>query len=152
MQFQIFRYRLKNETPNREIDSILGSISEVNLPIGKGFALILRKSVIEILQSKGWSAKVRLHQISQISITAIKGDTGLCLQTGNVSRVYADLLKLQYLFLHKVILSSVYILPSKTLADEVGSNAANFERMKKELELFYEIVTIPILMIGLERE
>jgi hypothetical protein len=98
---------------------------------------------------KGWSSKVKLSLNSNITITAMNGKVALCLQTGNMGRFYSDLLKLQYLFQKRRITSAIYILPTKYLAKKMGSNLANFERLVIELKLFQEVITIPILVIGL---
>ena len=67
-----------------------------------------------------------------------------------MSRFYADLLKLQYLFQKGIISKALYLLPSKHNAKIIGSNVANYERMTKELQLFNNIITIPIFVIGID--
>ena len=51
------------------------------------------------LTRRGWSGEVFLSSESKITISGQRGDIGLALQFGNVSRIYADLLKLQSMFL-----------------------------------------------------
>lgn len=109
----------------------------------------VRKAIVSELRLQGWSSQVRLAHGSNITITAISGDLGLCLQTGNMSRMYADLLKLQYLYTKGVIGSGVYIVPTREMACEMGSNLAHFERLTAELSIFFEIITIPLHVIGL---
>ncbi len=77
-------------------------------------------------------------------------NVALCLQTGNMSRFYADLLKLEYLFKDRKAIAAVYIIPTKRRAREMGSNLAHFERFVEELDLFKDIITVPTLVIGLE--
>src|SRR5712692_11422920 len=58
-----------------------------------------RSSILDTLRSKhGWSDETTLSPDAKISIPARKGDIALCVQTGNMGRFYADLLKLEYLF------------------------------------------------------
>ena len=83
----------------------------------------------------------------------MKGKIALCLQTGNMARFYADLLKLQAQFLDGKITSAIYILPTKRAAKKMGENMANFERMVSELKnLFSKVITVPLLVYGFEQE
>jgi hypothetical protein len=56
---------------------------------------------------------------------------------------------LQYLYKQGRINSAIYILPTKHLASNIGSNLANFERLTTELKLFHEVITLPMLVIGI---
>jgi ABC-type siderophore export system fused ATPase/permease subunit len=78
------------------------------------------------------------------------GQIGLCLQTGNMARFYADLLKLQLLFSKGRIRQAVYILPTRRSARVIGENMAQFERLVDELEIFAEVISVPMLVIGFE--
>lgn len=80
----------------------------------------------------------------------MKDSVGLCLQTGNVGRFYADMLKLQTLYLNGKIESGIVILPTNHAAKLMGDNLANFERFIRELNLYKKIITIPIHVIGIE--
>ena len=71
------------------------------------------------------------------------------MQTGNISRMYADLIKLQYLYQKDKINSAFYLLPSKESAKIIGDNVANIERLSNELLLYRYIISLPILVIGL---
>ena len=86
---------------------------------------------------------------SQISLTSYIDEHILCFQTGNMSRFYADLLKIQYVFEKRKAKVAIYIIPSKEAAKIMGSNIANFERFTFELNLFKEIITIPTIVIGI---
>ncbi len=71
-------------------------------------------------------------------------------QTGNVSRAFYDLLKLQYLFNRNKIEAAALAVPTRAAAVKIGSNIANFERLCGELQLYDRIVTVPILLIAFE--
>ena len=111
----------------------------------------LRARILDALSKKGWSAQVRISVDTKITITSILKDTGLCLQTGNMSRFYADLLKLQTLFRKKKVRAGIYILPTKLESKRIGSNVAHFERFVDELNVFTETLTIPLIVYGFER-
>ena len=129
--------------------SVAKIIGNLKIRIRAGCSAQLREAILKEISTKGWSSKVKLSHSSQISITAINGEQALCLQTGNMSRFYADLLKLQYLYQKGNIKSAIYILPTKRVARIMGSNLAHFERLVDELKLFEQVITIPIFVIGI---
>jgi hypothetical protein len=114
-----------------------------------GCANHLRNLVLSQLKLEGWSDEFQLASNSQISLTSCIDDHILCMQTGNVSRFYADLLKLQFVYLSNKAKAAIYIIPSKESAKIIGSNIANFDRFVNELALFKHIITIPTIVYGI---
>jgi hypothetical protein len=130
---------------------VLSVARGVRVPLSSSFAKQqVKQQMLAQLREHGWSAEVRLHPQRRISLTSVKERVGLCLQTGNMARFYADLLKLQLQFAGGKIDSAVYILPTKDAARQIGSNIANFERFTAELRIFEPVITIPILVIGIQ--
>jgi len=111
----------------------------------------IRRSIMNTLHENGWSNEIRIAPtISKMDITSMKGDVGLCFQTGNMSRFYADILKLQTLFVEQKIKGSICIVPKQAFAKSFGQNIAYFERIVKELAIFSKTITVPILIYGIE--
>lgn len=111
-----------------------------------------RESILNTLRTKnGWSDEIIVSADAKISITSRKGDFALCVQTGNMSRFYADLLKLEYLFHESRIKAAIYIIPTKALAVEWGQNIVNFERFTNELKIFSKIINTPMVVIGIPK-
>jgi hypothetical protein len=110
----------------------------------------IRQTILADLAKRGWSAKFELDPKSKITITALKLKVGLCVQTGNMARMYADLLKLQTLCVRGSIECGCIVLPTHAAAKKLGSNIANFERLVRELPLFEQVVTMPIVVLGME--
>jgi hypothetical protein len=111
-----------------------------------------RDSILGTLRKRhGWSDTVMLCSDAKISITGKKGDVGLCIQTGNMSRFYADLLKLEYLFKKDLIHGAIYILPDKALSKVWGENIAHFERFTNEVGIFSQIIHTPLLILGIPK-
>jgi len=109
----------------------------------------LRADILDALRHRGWSDKVRISSNFALTLTAMNGRIALCLQTGNMARFYADLLKLQAQFLDEKINAAIYIVPMKDAAKRMGQNMANFERMISELKnLFDRVITVPIIILG----
>lgn len=131
----------------KDIEGILRSLN----PSVQEDTRKLRGRILETLTKKGWSDEIRISVDTKITITSTLKDVGLCLQTGNMSRFYADLLKIQTLFCKKKIKAGVYILPTKFESKRIGSNVVHFERFVDELKVFSETLTIPLIVYGFER-
>ena len=138
--------------PNTMLKDVISVIKGINPHVRKNTVSEIRDSIIKGLDYKGWSGEYRLDALSKITITSFMGSTGLCLQTGNVSRVYADLLKLQSLYLKGNIVAGIIILPQKELALKLASNMANYERLVSELQIFSKVISMPLLVIGFNVE
>jgi hypothetical protein len=130
-----------------EINTVLAGISQ---PVERYVISDIRNELLEKLQELGWSNKVFLDRVSKISITGVRNKIGLCVQTGNVSRVYADLMKLQALFMEDDIKGGILILPTAECGKQYASNAASMERLNRELEIFKQVITMPLVVIGFE--
>ena len=74
----------------------------------------------------------------------------MCFQTGNVGRIYADILKLQTLNTRGNITAGIILIPQIKTAKELGSNMANYERLIRELPIFSQVITMPIVVIGFD--
>lgn len=111
---------------------------------------IIRDHVETELLNDGWALNVNLDQGLGLKILAVKNQLAFHIQTGNMSRVPYDLLKLQYLFeIHRVV-GAAFALPTKRAANIIGDNIANAERVERELQLFDRVITVPILVISFD--
>jgi len=117
----------------------------------RGNTASVRNHILDALSRQGWTKELELDRQSAITITSIKQRVGLCLQTGNMSRMYADLLKLQAIYLRGVIDSAIMLLPTSEAAKRFGSNVANQERLLRELAIFERVITVPMAIIGIDR-
>lgn len=132
------------------ISDIIEIILETEFSISNYTALKLNEILSLKLKKKGWSDKVRLASTSKITITSMQNDVGLCMQTGNISRIYADLIKLQTLYIENTIKCGIIILPTLNAARKLGGNLANLDRVERELEIFSSVITIPLTLIGFD--
>jgi Restriction endonuclease BamHI len=111
----------------------------------------IRSHVRSELTNQGWSDEVPIApNFTGVTIFSQKDDLAIQIQTGNVSRVFYDLVKLQYLFIRNKIEAAALAVPTKTGAQLLGSNIANFERLCAELQLYDRVITVPILVIAFE--
>jgi hypothetical protein len=129
---------------------IAESVGAVSMTLANGSAPKLRAAIIAQLKTRGWSDEVRLSGDSDMTITSSKDDIGLCLQTGNMSRLYADLMKLQAMYLNGMIKAGAIILPSQDAANLLGSNVAQAKRLERELAIFKKAYHVPTVVYALE--
>lgn len=137
--------------PNHLLVGVQGALRDLSFIVRRNSSRELRSAILDRLRRSGWSDTVRLRARRGLTITSMSGQTGLCLQTGNMARFYADLIKLQAQFAEGKITSAIYILPKRGAARLLGSNIANYERFTAELEMFQEVITVPIFVIGFEQ-
>ena len=107
-----------------------------------------RSEIMVELKKLGWSDQVTLDREVKITITSMRDHIGLCMQTGNWSRIYADLLKLQALYVKGTIKGGVIIIPTIACGLTFGKNIASCERLERELQYFNQVVTMPIAVLG----
>lgn len=108
----------------------------------------MKLKVLNALNKLGWADSVKIEP-TNMTINFIKRRVALCLQLGNVSRTYADLLKIQLLFERKMIDAGVIAVPLYAESKKLGNNHAQYERLKNEVKLFDRIINAPIVLIGL---
>lgn len=118
----------------------------------RGVAPKIRQSIVRYLSQRGWSDEFPVEPTaSKITIASVKNRVGLCLQTGgNMSRMYADLLKLQKLYLEETISVGAIVLPTAPAARDLGENLANADRLQSELVIFRKVIHMPISIYGFE--
>lgn len=137
--------------PKDIAESVIIIITALNYSLGKYDIKHFKDDLSDSIKLYGWSGKVALSTRSNISITSMKKDVGLCIQTGNMARMYADLMKLQAMFLDGKIRAAIFVLPMRDCAVSIGSNIANYERFVNELtHVFSRVITVPMLIIGFD--
>lgn len=150
MKSKVFGHRFGDKVlPTQIMNEIIDAIEKCEVKIQKGSGDSLKKDVMASLSKKGWPPEVVIDPSSKISITSLKNKTGLCFQTGNMGRVYADLIKLQTVYLRQVINVGIIIVPLKKEAKKIGDNIVNYERLTSELLIFDRAITVPLFVIGL---
>lgn len=111
----------------------------------------IRSHILNELSQRGWSGEFPIDPvISGVTITSIRDRAGLCIQTGNMARMYADLLKLQKLYLDDKARVGALILPSSAAAKQMGDNIANTDRLQSELDVFKKVVYMPFVIFSFE--
>ena len=154
MRTIIYNYRSGREIiPEDIINGVTQLINGLDYSLGKYEIKNLKDDLSAQLATLGWSGKVSLSSKSNISITAMLKNIGLCTQSGNMARMYADLMKLQALYMDEKIKAAVFVIPTKACANSFGGNVANYERFLNELtNIFSKVITVPMLIIGFDNK
>jgi hypothetical protein len=126
------------------------AIASLSMKIAEGGPTEFRAAILRELAKLGWSKPVRISPDLNITVAAMKGRTAACIQFGNVSRLYADLMKVQALFDLGKCDGAIFILLSKGAADVMSSNLAHSDRLVKELRVFRSIINVPIKILSVE--
>jgi hypothetical protein len=129
---------------------VVSAITAIATKPARGKATMIRDEFLASLKTSGWSSEIAVAQGSDITITSMKQTVGLCLQTGNMARMYADLIKLQTLYLNNAIKSAVIVVPSAPMAQLLGSNIAQSTRLTRELDIFKKAYHVPTIIFALE--
>ena len=151
MRTQIYEHRSGLKVvPNVIVADVEKIIWDINPVLSKKTVANLKESIRERLEKEGWTGEYRLDATSRITISSYLKVIGLCFQTGNVGRIYAYLLKLQTLYTKGNITAGIILIPQIKTAKELGSNMANYERLIRELPIFSQVITMPIVVIGFD--
>ncbi len=154
MKTIIYDYRDGIKTiPADILQGVIDIIEGMDYSLGKYEIKHFKDDLSDQLMVHGWSGTVRLSTCSSISITSVQRNTGLCTQTGNMARMYADLMKLQAMYLDKKIESAIFVLPTKECANSFGGNVANYDRFLRELvNIFSKVITVPMAIVAFDNE
>ncbi|XHS77072.1 hypothetical protein ACFJGW_15255 [Burkholderiaceae bacterium UC74_6] len=131
----------------RDIESAIAAIA---IKPVEGAATKIRDAFLTTIKTLGWSGEVAVSKDSDMTITSSKDNVGLCLQTGNVARIYADIIKLQVLYFNNAISSAAIVVPSQEVARAIGKNLAQANRLERELEIFKKAYHVPTVVYALE--
>lgn len=149
MRISIYEHRSGLRViPEDVLKDVVSVVEEMNPVLSKNTVTQIKNGLKKGLEIKGWSGEYRLDANSKITISSYMRGVGMCVQTGNVGRIYADLLKLQALYMRGNICSGMILTPQIDTAKELGYNMANYERLVRELPIFSQVITMPIVVIG----
>jgi hypothetical protein len=119
------------------------------VPADASNSRMLRKHWEESLLSDGWVKGLFLER-SRLSIGYARGDIGMCIQLGNTSRVYADLLKLETLFRQGKIARAALVVPSAEYSSALGTNYASVTRAEQDINSLKPTISVPIVLISID--
>ena len=150
----IFKYSHQGgneELPQQQADELMKSLEKCQNPVERGYGPELRKEILDELIKLAWTGQVKVSKGSGITIASQKNNVGLCIQTsGNMSRMYADLIKLQQMYLNNNISVGVFIMPTAIAARKLGDNLANSDRLESELTIFKKVIHMPLMIISFQ--
>lgn len=152
MKHLVFSHQSGVDTlPAAERSEIEAALAACVIPIKRGSARKIRERIVAHLGKNGWPGEFRVEPPSKITITSLKNGVGLCVQTGgNMSRMYADLVKLQKLYIDGRVGAGAIVLPTSKAARDLGDNVANADRLEVELAIFRKVIHMPIAVFSFE--
>ena len=142
----------KTIIPSQYVKELRQTIENYKKKLGLYKITDFKEYLIPAIQRKGWSDKYYLDRTSKITITSMKDETGLCIQTGNMARMYADILKLQALYSRNIISGGILVVATSACGRSFGGNVASYERIIRELDIFDQVITMPLMIIGFGNE
>lgn len=154
MNFEMYDHRNGGRSVGMaERMGIENVIESLEPPYGKLEPREVTGPILEALGKLGWSGQVLVGQGTKIAITSMHSDVGLAVQFGNISRIYADLLKLQTLYIEEKISSAIIIVPHRDLLGRLSSsgktdNRCSYDRVIREMPVFAKVITVPTLIYG----
>ncbi len=138
--------------PSDFVDELRHTIEGYRKRLGLYKINDFKEYLMPAIRKNGWSDEYYLDRTSKITITSVKDDTGLCVQTGNMARMYADLLKLQALYSRDTIKGGILILAVAACGRTFGGNVASYERVIRELSIFNKVITMPLMIVGFDND
>ncbi|MBW8042589.1 MAG: restriction endonuclease [Planctomycetes bacterium] len=151
MKLRIHNHRNAKDIISRDLlTSLVDTLERISINYKYDRPPYIRESILNVLFTIGWSDKVRIDPARGITVTSMCKGVALALQTGNMARFYADLLKLQTLYKTGKANAAIFLVFTKEAAKKLGSNLAHYERLVSELAIFKPTITIPIAVIGIE--
>ena len=136
----------------KDLESIKYEIIKIKVDKASSSTSV-RENIYRIFEKEGYILKPAIGQSSRLTISAVsrKKEIGVCIQLGNASRLYADLIKLQYMYDKKYIKKAIFICFTREHAKEFKyQNIVSFERAVDEVNIFKSIINVPIHFIGLD--
>ena len=154
MRTEVFNYRSGEQVvPESIAKDLVQVIQGMDYTLTRYDIKNFKDDLSNQLKTIGWSGKVRLSTSSSISITSVNNEIGLCTQTGNMARMYADLIKLQTMYVDGKIKAAIFVAPTKDCAKDFGDNVVNYQRLINELtNIFSKVITIPMIIVGFDSE
>jgi hypothetical protein len=135
----------------RLLTQITGALEAPSVRVGRASSNAVKSHIEDFLRAKGWASPVDVAPNFDLRLNLMRQRTVLQVQTGNIARAFYDLMKMQSLHYQGRAECGVLIVPTAEAARTMGSNLAQFERVRHELEgVFYRQITMPVFIAGFE--
>ena len=137
----------KDNSISSEIHKIIGSIKFEHKKNSSPFL----KEILQYEFNKlNWYPKFKVDSRLNWYVQFYAKETAILFYFSNKARSSLDLIKIQHLFANGKIKGAIYIVLTHESANKVAANLTNFETLEKEINVFKETITCPILLIGLQ--
>jgi hypothetical protein len=139
--------------PNAQAKAIKSKIENIIFPIpsGDNSPQALRAFWSARFMADGWAKNYALPN-SNLTISYFAEEVGVCVQLGNISRLYADLLKLELLYRLGRIRLGVLVVPTDDYAISLGSNYTSLSRASRDIRTLEQALGLPLLLISVDAD
>lgn len=125
-------------------------ISSIEFQHQKNSSPFLREILQYEFNKMNWYSKFKVDSRLNWYVQFYAKETAILFYFSNKARSSLDLIKIQHLYANEKIKGAIYIVLTSEAAIKVASNLANFETLEKEIRVFKETISCPILLIGLQ--
>ena len=146
---KIIHTRLSGFLDNSISSEVQRILKSIEFKHQKNSSTFLKEILQYEFNKMNWYSKYKVDNRLNWYVQFYAEETAILFYFSNKARSSLDLIKIQHLFVNGKITSAVYIVLTSESAKKVASNLANFETLEKEIVVFKETITCPILLIGL---
>jgi hypothetical protein len=125
-------------------------ISSIEFQHQRNSSPFLREILQYEFNKMNWYSKFKVDSRLNWYVQFYANETAILFYFSNKARSSLDLIKIQHLYANEKIKGAIYIVLTSEAAIKVASNLANFETLEKEIRVFKETISCPILLIGLQ--
>ena len=130
---------------------VIDALDAPMIAVGRGQTDLVKTHVTDYLRAKGWASPITLDPALDLTINAGRDGVALQVQTGNITRAFYDLMKMQSLYDRNKVTCGVLVVPTTAASRKLGSNYTGFDRVERELAgPFFSQITIPIYLVSFE--
>ena len=137
----------KDNSISSDVHKIIGS---VKFEHKKNSSRFLKEILQYEFNKLNWYPKFKVDGRLNWYVQFYAKETAILFYFSNKARSSLDLIKSQHLFANGKIKGAIYIVRTYESANKVAENLTNFETLEKEINVFKETITCPILLIGLQ--
>jgi len=148
MNFRL--YYLNNAVENNLSKELIHLIEDVKFKFIRNSASQFREELKSKLDKLNLINNLKVDSRLRNVVQGYKDKVALQTSFSNSARRMLDLVKFQHLYNNEIIESAIYMVFNKEVARVVANNTLHSEQIINELEVYKEIITVPIILIEIK--
>ncbi len=139
-------------------DKVIGAVEKVKQVISSAPFNVTslgipsaKRNLISYFRAEGFATSIRPDPAMRWSVHAMSTSRLIVhLAFGNVANAMYELMKCEHYFRNSFSMATVFVIPERALARELGSNIADFEKIEREFDTsFVNVLRMPLTLIGI---